>query len=74
MKFGVRNAPAMYVTMMNDLNQLWKELYEKYKLEFDNSNSSSIIVDDVLSFGTTMDQLFILLECIYMISTKYHLT
>ena len=60
--------------MMHDLTQSWKELCVKYKLRLNDSNNSTIIADNVLSSGTTVQKNSILLECICMILNKYHLT
>ena len=38
------------------------------------NNNTTIIIDDAMVFGTSVDNMFILLECICRIARKYHLS
>ena len=74
MPFGLRNALAVFTAMMYDFKQSWDELSKKHGMEPDRSNNTTIIIDDVMVFGTSVDNMFILLECICRIARKYHLS
>ena len=68
MPFGLRNAPAVFVAMMHDLQQLWNSLAQDKGLTLDDSSGSRIIIDDVLLFSVSEDSLFLYLECVCMVA------
>ena len=73
MPFGLINAPAIFTVMMYNFKQLWDESCITYELPIDRSKNTTMIVDDVFYFGTSEDNMFILLEYICKIARKYNL-
>lgn len=74
MPFGLRNAPAIFISMMHDLKALWTELCEKYKVPPTEDEGTTIIMDDCFLFALTVGNIFIIIECVCKIARKYHLT
>ena len=49
MPFRVVNGPATYIIMLYDLEDNWEnELLFKFSIKVDNSNNTTIIIDDAL--------------------------
>lgn len=74
MPFGLRNAPAIFISMMHDFKALWTMLCEKHKINPSENEGSTIIMDDCFMFSYCIENVFIITECVCIIARKYHLT
>ena len=62
------------IALMHDFKSLWTEMAHKNGMPYNISNSSTIIVDDVLLYTSSLDNMVILLTAACTIATKYNLT
>ena len=51
MPFGPTNGPAMFITMIHDIDSVWKALASQSGLTIGRSVDTKIIVDDILNWS-----------------------
>ena len=75
MPFGLGNAPTIFVTMIYDLKNDWdEELVDTFTFSVDESNNSTIIIDDNFTFSENHEIALCQLEAILMISRRHNLS
>lgn len=74
MPFGLRNAPAIFISMMHDLKTLWTQMCDELGVNPSENEGSTIIIDDCFLFAVTVNNIFIIIGCVCKIARKYHLT
>jgi hypothetical protein len=63
MPFGPTNGPAMFINFIHDVDSQWKALAAKSGLVIDDDTNTKIIVDDIFSWGKTLDEALLYIEC-----------
>jgi hypothetical protein len=75
MPFGLVNAPTIFVTMIYDLKNDWdKELLDLFKIKVDESNNSTIIIDDNFAYAKTHEIALAHIESILIVSGRHNLS
>ncbi len=63
MPFGPTNGPATFITMIHNLDSVWKLLAKDSGIKVGEAVNTSIIVDDILSWAMTLPQALRYIEC-----------
>ncbi len=63
MPFGPTNGPATFITMIHDLDSVWKLLAKDSGIKAGEAVDTSIIVDDILSWAMTFPQALRYIKC-----------
>ncbi len=74
MPFRPMNGPATFITMIHDLDSVWKLLAKDSSIKVDEAVDTSIIVNDILSWAMTFLQALRYIECQLQICKAYRLT
>lgn len=74
MPFGPVNGPATFIAFMHDLASVWKDLARTLNLTIDDDTNSTIIVDDVFSWASTLEHSMLLLRCQLRVCKAYRLS
>jgi hypothetical protein len=74
MPFGVRNAPTLFLAMMHDMQELWTDLCRQSGIKPSPSKGSTIIMDNTFLFSVSLENAFIAVRCVCMITRKYNPT
>ena len=75
MPFGLVNAPTIFVTMIYDLKNDWdEELLDLFKIKVDESNNSTIIIDDNFTYSETYEIALAHIESILIVSRRHNLS
>ena len=74
MPFGPTNGPATFITMIHDLDSVWKQLAKDFGIDIGNDADTVIIVDDILNWDKTFPQALRYIVCQLRICKAYHLT
>ncbi len=74
MPFGPTNGPPTFMTMIHDLDSVWKLLVKDSGIKVGEAIDTSIIVDDILSWAMTFLQALRYTECQLRICKAYRLT
>ena len=74
MPFGLRNAPVVFTAMMYDLKELWDAECVAAGIEPSHNEGTTVIIDDTLLYGVSMENAFMIIRCVCKIARKYHLT
>ncbi len=63
MPFGPTNGPATFVTMIHDVDSVWKEEAESRGIQVDRGVGTTIIIDDILNWAKNFDLALRYIEC-----------
>ena len=75
MPFGLVNAPTIFVTMIYDLKNDWDdELLDVFKIKVNESNNSTIIIDDNFTYSEDHETALAQLESILIVSRHHNLS
>ncbi len=74
MPFGPTNGPATFITMIHDLDSVWKESATLAGLHVGNCVNTTIIVDYILNWGKSFIQALQYIVCQLCICKAYCLT
>ena len=75
MPFGLVNGPATYVIMIHDLKDHWDHIARtRFKLDINQSNNTTIIIDDTFGFTQNYDQALAYIESILIVAERYRLS
>jgi hypothetical protein len=75
MPFGLVNAPTIFVTMIYDLKNDWdEELLDVFKIQVDEDNNSTIIIDDNFTYSIDHETALAQLESILIVSRRHNLS
>jgi hypothetical protein len=74
MPFGPTNGPAMFITMIHDMDSMWKLLAKDLGVKIGKAIDTLIIVDDILSWAKTFPQALQYIACQLWICKAYRLT
>ena len=55
MPFGPTNGPATFITIIHDLDSVWKELAHSIGKSIDDDTNTKIIVDDIVSWSRHLE-------------------
>ncbi len=72
--FGPTNGPATFITMINDMDSIWKLLATNSGIKVGTSVDTSIIVNDIFSWAKKFLLALKYIECQLQICKAYHLT
>ena len=73
MPFGLNKSPAVFVSMMYDLRDLWTSSYEKH-IGQSNNHGSTIIIDNTLLYANLFDKEITILCLVLEIPKCFNLT
>ncbi len=62
------------MNFIHDVNSQWKALAAKSGLAIDNDTNTKIIVDDIFSWGKTLDEALLYIECQLQVCQSYRLS
>jgi hypothetical protein len=74
MPFGPTNGPATFVTMIHDVDSVWKEEAVKRGITIGNGADTTIIIDDILNWAKTFLTALTYIACQLRICKAYRLT
>ena len=74
MPFGPTNGPAMFITMIHDIDSVWKALASQSGLTIGRSVDTKIIVDDILNWSKSFREALKYIVCQLRICKAYRLT
>jgi hypothetical protein len=74
MPFGPTNGPVTFITMIHDLDSIWKQLAKDSGIIIGNDADTVIIVDDILNWAKTFPQALQYIACQLRICKAYRLT
>ncbi len=74
MPFGPTNGPATFINFIYNVNSQWKALAAKSGLEIDDNTNTKIIVNDIFSWGKTLDEALLYIECQLQVCQSYCLS
>jgi hypothetical protein len=74
MPFGPTNGPATFITMIHDLDSVWKRLASEKGITVGHTVDTKIIVDNILSWAKTFPQALRYIACQLIICKAYRLT
>ncbi len=74
MPFGPANGPATFITMIHDLDSVWKQLAKDLGITIGNDAYTVIIVDDIFNWTKTFPQALRYVACQLRICKAYRLT
>ncbi len=74
MPFGPTNGPATFITMIHDMDSIWKLLSTNSGIKVGKSVDTSIIVDDIFSWAKNFLLALKYIECQLLICKAYRLT
>jgi hypothetical protein len=63
MPFGPTNGPATFINFIHDVDSQWKALATSSGLSINTNTNTRIIVDDIFSWGKTLDEALLYIEC-----------
>jgi hypothetical protein len=63
MPFGPTNGPATFINFIHDIDSQWKALAAKSGLVIDDNTNMKIIVDNIFSWGKTLNEALLYIEC-----------
>ena len=55
MPFGPANGPVIFIAFNRDLDSTWKKLACSHKMIIDDTQNSTLIVDNIFSWSKTVD-------------------
>ena len=73
MPFGPTNGPATFITMIHDLDSVWKQLAKDSGIIISNDADTVIIVDDILNWAKKIPQALQYIACQLRICKAYRL-
>jgi hypothetical protein len=73
MPFGLTNDPSTFITMIHDLDSIWKQLAKELVITIGNDTDTVIIVDDILNWAKTFPQALRYIACQLRICKAYRL-
>jgi hypothetical protein len=71
MPFGPTNGPATFITMIHDLDSVWKQLAKDSGIIISNDADTVIIVDDILNWAKKISQALQYIACQLRICKAY---
>jgi hypothetical protein len=74
MPFGPTNGPATFINFIHDIDSKWKALATKSGLVIDDDTNTKIIIDDIFSWGKTLDKALLYIECQLRVCRSYRLS
>ncbi len=74
MPFGPTNGPATFINFIHDVDSQWKALAAKSGMVIDDDTNTKIIVDDIFSWGKTLDEALLYIECQFHVCQSYRLS
>jgi hypothetical protein len=74
MPFGPTNGPVTFINFIHDVDSQWKALATKSGLFIDNDANTKIILDDIFSWGKTLDKALLYIECQLRVCQSYRLS
>ena len=74
MPFGLTNSPETFITMIHDLDSVWKQLSKDLGLGIGNNADTVIIVDDIFNWAKTFPQALRYIAYQLLICKAYCLT
>ena len=74
MPFGPTNGPATFVTMIHDVDSVWKEETAKRGIMIGSGADTTIIIDDILNWAKTFLLALTYIACQLRICKAYRLT
>ncbi len=63
MLFGPTNGPATFVTMIHDVDSVWKNVASSNGLNVDTNVDTRVIIDDIVNFAKSFNQALQYMEC-----------
>jgi hypothetical protein len=74
MPFGPTNGPATFVTMIHDVDSVWKDVASSNGLNVGTNVDTRIIIDDIVNSAQSFDQALQYMECQLRVAKAYRLT
>jgi hypothetical protein len=74
MPFRPTNGPAMFINFIHDVNSQWKALAQQSGLIIDEDSNTKVIVDDIFSWGKSLHQALLYMECQLRVCQSYQLS
>jgi hypothetical protein len=74
MPFGPTNGPATFINFIHDVDSQLKALATKSGLVIDDDTNTKIIIDDIFSWGKTLNKALVYIECQLQVCQSYHLS
>ncbi len=74
MPFGPINGPATFINFIHDVDSQWKALAANSGLVIDGKTNTKIIVDNIFSWGKTLDEALLYIECQLRVCQSYRLS
>ena len=74
MPFGPTNGPATFIMMIHDVDSVWKETASSLGLSVGTNIDTRIIIDDIINWATSFDQVLQYIECQLLVAKAYCLT
>jgi hypothetical protein len=74
MPFGPTNGPTTFINFIHDVDSQWKVLATKSGLVIDDDTNTKIIVDDIFSWGKTLNKALVYIEYQLRVCQSYHLS
>jgi hypothetical protein len=75
MPYGIVNGPTIYVIMIYNMKDHWdSEALGQFKMQVDQNNNATIIIDDTFAYFETIEKGLMYLEDILTVCRRYNLT
>jgi hypothetical protein len=73
MPFGPVNGPSTFIAFIHNIDSTWKDLAHSLALTMNDYLNTNIIVDDILSWATTLNIALLYMECQLRIAQSQNL-
>ncbi len=74
MPFGPTNGPVMFITMIHDVDSVWKKETKSKGIHVDSGVDTTIIINDILNWATSFTTALEYIRCQLRICKAYRLT
>ncbi len=74
MPFGPTHGPATFITLIHDLDRVWKEEARSNGIPIDDDTNTEIIVDDIVSWAHLLEYALTYMRCQLKVCQAYRLS
>jgi len=74
MPFGPINGPSTFIAFIHNVDATWKDLARSCGLTIDEDLNRNVIVDDILSWATTLRKALLFIECQLRVAQSQNLS